>query len=56
MEDVYKLNPSNTVSFAKELTFKAIENRLISVPSDPKEAAIAVTNFYKQALETINPD
>lgn len=51
-----QLNPSNVLIFAKELTIKAIENGLIREQSDSKETAKEITDFYKTALDTINPD
>ncbi|QHQ61363.1 hypothetical protein Ana3638_11750 [Anaerocolumna sedimenticola] len=50
------MTPTNTISFAKEITLKAIEFELIPKYCDPKDGAKAVTDFYKTTLKTINND
>ncbi len=56
MDTNLQMNTSNTISFAKEITLKAIEYGLIAKYSNNEEGAKAVTDFYKTVLQTINND
>lgn len=51
-----ELNENNALSFAKELTIKAIENGLIMKCADSVETAQEVVNFYREVKNTINGD
>lgn len=45
-----------TLTSAKELTIKAMENEMLQSSRDPKEAAENVVMFYQTILNTINTD
>lgn len=54
MNSIYKLNPSNVVSIAKELTIKAIENDLITPSDDSEDTAQSVLKFFHTLVDHLN--
>lgn len=57
-----KLNDSNLMIFAQDLTKIALENKLIpnelngDIATTPEEVAECVSLYYKTLLKNLNPD